>query len=64
MTLIVECTADSNTVSHPDGALTFNFEDVTGSFSFYMSKFTESWAAGCPVDSYTVKDDIVTYKKD
>ena len=64
MTLKVECTADSSTVSHPDGLLTFIFEDVLGNFSFYMSKFIESWAAGCPVDSYTVKDNIVTYRKD
>ena len=64
MTLKVECSADSSTVSHPDGVLTFNFEDVINNYSFYMSKFTESWAAGCPVDSYTVKDNIVTYRKD
>jgi hypothetical protein len=64
MELRIECTAESNTVSHPDGVLEFNFEDVTSSYSFYISKFTESWAAGCPVDSYTVSENIITYLKD
>lgn len=64
MTFMIECTEESNTVSHPGGIPVILKEGITGSYSFYISRFQETWSAGCPVDSYQIKDDIIAWRKD
>ena len=62
MTLNIACGVHSNIVTPPSvNAQTF-FNDTTSPFVHSIDSFTESWAAGCPVDDYRIPNLTFTYK--